>query len=609
MDKINISESILEFNSLNDIFQELNISVVRLLNSNKNSDQFNYIVYKSDKKLGFKIILSDITAKKLINYIINSFLDKDISTIIYKNIEYDLTKDYIEMENQNTSPRGEVKIVITKSTKNYRIGLIKILFSDISFETKYIIDVDDVKPEPTKDIIYYDDYNKYKYLNSFEKSIYLLNSNFKTTSKGFPTITKVIWNVFENNSDYANYFYNWLAAIVQNPGDKRTNIAMCLTGKNNTGKGTVLRILKFIFNINYLQEDENSFKKEFNDQLFIGKFMVGFDEFSTSPSKVNLIKSYISEDTVMLEGKGKDRIQANNYTRFCITANTHKTLRVPIPITDGETDRRLAYFYSSRPIIPNKEHEQFDESIHVMTREELVNNFLDNKNNFAEECVNFIVFLHQYNVDDSLLRSIPPLSKGRKEALANSKTKNAEVIEDKIINIFQKEQEQTRDLIYDPKTKKYLIPTSNIFESLSDYERKGDLNSLQKLNRYVEKLGFELERKNGNTKIKIAGNNYAVYISKFPESILSQIKEMNYQVDFESGHVLSKGIDDSNYIFDLKSEYNLTDLKERNIEISEFEKYIQSGAIEEIRSGIYKIIDKHILPISLKNKLRSDIYG
>jgi len=600
-----IIENKKQFESINDIFQELNISVVRLLNSNKNSDQFNYIIYKSDKTLGFKIILSDITAKKLINYIINSFLNKDISTIIYKNIEYDLTKDYIEIENQNTSPRGDVKIVITKSTKNYRIGLIKILFSDISFETKYIVDVDDVKPEPTKDIIYYDDYNKYKYLNSFEKSIYLLNSNFETTSKGFPTITKVLRNVFENNMDYVNYFYNWLAAIVQNPGDKRTNIAMCLTGKNNTGKGTVLRILKFIFNINYLQEDENSFKKEFNDQLFIGKFMVGFDEFSTSPSKVNLIKSYISEDTVAIEGKGKDRVQANNYTRFCITANTHKTLRVPIPITDGETDRRLAYFYSSRPIIPNMEHEQFDESIHVMTREELVDNFLDNKKNFTEECVNFIVFLHQYGVDDSLLRSIPPLSKGRKEAISNSKTKNAEVVEDKIIGFFQKPGNYNGFLVNYPKKNIYVIPTSFIYDNLSDYEKKGNLTSIQKLNKYLEKLNFEFEKtESGNKYIKLAGRDKAVYISKFPLVILNEIAEMGYKVDFSNRTVLSQIMYDDDSVTEtslIKDEYTLDDLKKYNINFEDLKPYLSIGAINETRVNLFKIIDKNQF-LNLLNK-------
>ena len=600
-----IIENRKQFESINDIFQELNISVVRLLNSNKNSDQFNYIVYKNNNELGFKIILSNITAKKLINYIINSFLNKDVSTIIYKGIEYNLTKDFLEVENQNTSPRGEVKIVITKATKNYRIGLIKILFSDISFETKYVVDVDDVKPEPTKDIIYFDDYNKYKYLNSFEKSIYLLNSNFETTSKGFPTITKVLWNVFENNMDYVNYFYNWLAAIVQNPGDKRTNIAMCLTGKNNTGKGTVLKILKFIFNINYLQEDENSFKKEFNDQLFIGKFMVGFDEFSTSPNKVNLIKSYISEDTVAIEGKGKDRVQANNYTRFCITANTHKTLKVPIPITDGETDRRLAYFYSSRPIIPNMEHEQFDESIHVMTREELVDNFLDNKKNFAEECVNFIVFLHQYNVDDSLLRSIPPLSKGRKEAISNSKTKNAEVVEDKIIGFFQKPGNYSGFLVNYPKKNIYVIPTSFIYDNLSDYEKKGNLTSIQKLNKYLEKLNFEFEKtESGNKYIKLAGRDKAVYISKFPLVILNEIAEMGYKVDFSNRTVLSQIMYDDDSVTEtslIKEEYTLDDLEKYNINFEDLKPYLSIGAINETRANLFKIIDKNQF-LNLLNK-------
>lgn len=599
-DKINLG-------SLEDVFNNLDINVVRLLNSKKIFDEFNYTVYRNNKHLGFKILLSEVTCKKLIKYMINLFLEKENILIKYKDVEYNLSKDFIELPQENILKSGEIKNVFIKVIKNYRNGFISVLLSDINYETKHIISVDDVKPEPTKDFIYMDDYNKYKYLNVFEKSIYLLNNDFPITKKGFPTVQKVIFNVFENNNKYCDYFYNWLAAIVQNPGDKKTNIAMILTGKNNTGKGTVLRILRFIFNINYLQEDENSFKKEFNEQMFLGKFMVGFDEFFTTPSKVNLIKSYISEDTVSIEGKGKGRTQVNNYTRFCITANTHKTLIVPIPITDGETDRRLAYFYSNKFIIPNSENEEFDINIHAMTRQELVVDFLEHKKNFKEECINFVVFLHNYKVDDPLLRSIPPESRGRQEALLNSKTKNAEVVEDKIISFFQNPYKYGDFLQFYDKEKIYIISTSYIYDRLSDYERKGNLSSIQKFNKYLEKLNFEFAKsKNNNKYIKVNGKDKAVYLSKLPIIILKEVSDMGYRVDFADRTILD------NIMFDdddndsekslVKDEYSLDDLNRYNINIKDIKPYIKVGVISEYRSNMFKIIDKDQFMNLLKKK-------
>lgn len=243
------------------------------------------------------------------------------------------------------------------------------------------------------------------------------------------------------------------------------------------------------------------------------------------------------------------------------------------------------------------EQEIYNDAIHVMSRQELVNDFLDNKKNFSEECINFIMFLHQFVVEDSLLRSIPPLSKGRKEALSNSKTKNAEVVEDKIISFFQKPGNYNNFLISYPKKKIYVIPTSFIYEHLSDYERKGNLTSIQKLNKYLEKLNFEFEKsESGNKYIKLTGRDKALYISKFPLVILNEISEMGYKVDFSNRTVLSQIMyDDENdsEISLIKDDYTLDDLKKYNINFEDLKPFLNIGAINETRTNLFKIIDKN----------------
>ena len=75
---------------------------------------------------------------------INLFLEKENILIKYKDVEYNLSKDFIELPQENILKSGEIKNVFIKVIKNYRNGFISVLLSDINYETKHIISVDDV---------------------------------------------------------------------------------------------------------------------------------------------------------------------------------------------------------------------------------------------------------------------------------------------------------------------------------------------------------------------------------------------------------------------------------------------------------------------------------
>jgi|GEM_PF-635531 len=140
------------------------------------------------------------------------------------------------------------------------------------------------------------------------------------------------WHLFENhifnnivNGDLEHFEWvmAWLARLVQAPGGERPGTAIVMKGKRGTGKGCFVSQFREIFGPHFLQiNNQKMLTGRFNQHLK-DALLVFCDEgfFAGSKSEEGVLKGLITEETHMIEPKGKDAFQVKNHVNLIMASN------------------------------------------------------------------------------------------------------------------------------------------------------------------------------------------------------------------------------------------------------------------------------------------------
>jgi len=133
-----------------------------------------------------------------------------------------------------------------------------------------------------------------------------------------------IWEVIvSNNKDAYEYIMYWMAHLVQQPGGQRPGTAIVLRGKQGTGKGCFVSQLGRIMGSHFLHiASQKKITGSFNNHLK-DALLVFVDEGIWAGDKTaeGVLKGLITEDTIMVEPKGKDAFPVRNHMRLIVASN------------------------------------------------------------------------------------------------------------------------------------------------------------------------------------------------------------------------------------------------------------------------------------------------
>lgn len=129
-------------------------------------------------------------------------------------------------------------------------------------------------------------------------------------------------NIAGGNDEIYNYIICWMASIIQRP-DSKLETALVLRGREGTGKGVFAHEFGYLFGKHYCYVAQNRhLLGHFNSQLE-DKVIIFADEAFYAGDKVseNILKSIISEKTMMVEQKFFNPRQASNFLNLIIASN------------------------------------------------------------------------------------------------------------------------------------------------------------------------------------------------------------------------------------------------------------------------------------------------
>jgi len=171
----------------------------------------------------------------------------------------------------------------------------------------------------------------------------------------WPDISQVLLNLVGGNREHFAFLVDWIAAPLQTlhlygrPQKMRT--AIVLHGDEGAGKGTLERILKLLYGSwNVAVLGQNALESRFHEQLIDKLFVVANEVISStnrSAETQNLLKPWVTDDEIPLEGKHKAATKAANRFNIMFTSNDEKPVIVP------KKDRRYTVFKTG-PILPQK---------------------------------------------------------------------------------------------------------------------------------------------------------------------------------------------------------------------------------------------------------------
>lgn len=118
------------------------------------------------------------------------------------------------------------------------------------------------------------------------------------------------------------YLVGWMAHAVQHP-DQQGHVAVVMKGKKGAGKGKFANTFGRLFGRHYLQVvDAKHLVGSFNAHLRDCSVLFADEAFYAGDKKhESILKSLITEDTLMIEGKGVNAIAARNYLHIIMASN------------------------------------------------------------------------------------------------------------------------------------------------------------------------------------------------------------------------------------------------------------------------------------------------
>lgn len=192
-------------------------------------------------------------------------------------------------------------------------------------------------------------------------------------------------NVCSGNQEYYDYLIGWCAAAVQHP-DSPGQVAVVMRGLQGTGKSFFAKQFGSLWGRHFLQvSNSNHLVGTFNSHLRDCVVLFADEAFYAGDKRhESILKTLITEETIIIEGKGVDAEAAPNYVHLMLASNNHWV------IPAGATERR--YFV----LDVGREH---------MQDPEYFQRIADQMNNGGREA--FLHFLMTYDLSRFEVRKVP----------------------------------------------------------------------------------------------------------------------------------------------------------------------------------------------------------
>lgn len=129
-------------------------------------------------------------------------------------------------------------------------------------------------------------------------------------------------NVCSGNEECYRYLLGWMARLVQHP-DEPGHVAVVIRGKRGTGKSFFAKKLGDLFGRHFLQvSDSKHLVGSFNAHLRDTVLLFGDEAFWAGDKKhESVLKTLITEEHLVIEGKGVDAEAAANFVHLIVASN------------------------------------------------------------------------------------------------------------------------------------------------------------------------------------------------------------------------------------------------------------------------------------------------
>lgn len=130
-------------------------------------------------------------------------------------------------------------------------------------------------------------------------------------------------NVCGGNEQHFEYYMNWMARAVQKP-DSPGEVAIVMRGRMGTGKSFAVKAFGSLWGRHFLQvSDSKHLVGSFNAHLRDCVVLFGDEAFYAGDKKHEaILKTMVTEETIMIEGKGVDAEAAPNYVHLMMASNS-----------------------------------------------------------------------------------------------------------------------------------------------------------------------------------------------------------------------------------------------------------------------------------------------
>lgn len=130
-------------------------------------------------------------------------------------------------------------------------------------------------------------------------------------------------NVCGGNTTYSEYMINWMARCVQKP-DTPGEVAVILRGRMGTGKGVFIKAFGSLWGRHFLQvTDSKHLVGSFNAHLRDCVVLFADEAFYAGDKKHEaILKGLVTEETIMIEGKGVDAEMSPNFVHLLMASNS-----------------------------------------------------------------------------------------------------------------------------------------------------------------------------------------------------------------------------------------------------------------------------------------------
>jgi hypothetical protein len=143
-----------------------------------------------------------------------------------------------------------------------------------------------------------------------------------TAHQGFLDHLRV--NVCSGNEEHYTYLINWMARAVQHPGEPG-QVAVILRGGRGAGKGTVAQIFGSLWGRHFLHiSSAKHLVGQFNAHLRDCVFLFADEAFFAGDKQhESVLKTLVTEDMIIVEGKGVDAEPSPNFVHLLMASNDH----------------------------------------------------------------------------------------------------------------------------------------------------------------------------------------------------------------------------------------------------------------------------------------------